>query len=168
MLDPKQYDDPTITARVTALETTPTPELKRLWRELFQKEAPPFNRRYLISRLAYRIQEIAFGGLRPETIVRLERIAEEHWGPIDGKTTARRKPGRDADRRPIVGTRLVREWQGVQHTVTVLVEGFEYQGRRYASLSAIARAIAGSRWNGWVFFGLKSSAAGQAAIVEAR
>ena len=54
------------------------------------------------------------------------------------------------------GTRLIREWQGVEHIVTVTADGFEWQGRPYKSLSAIARAITGTRWNGWVFFGLKS------------
>ena len=57
---------------------------------------------------------------------------------------------------PIAGTRLIREWQGVEHVVTVTADGFEWQGRPYKSLSAIARAITGTRWNGWVFFGLKS------------
>jgi len=58
--------------------------------------------------------------------------------------------------RPIVGTRLIREWQGVEHVVTVTADGFDWQGRPYKSLSAIARAITGTRWNGWVFFGLKN------------
>ena len=58
--------------------------------------------------------------------------------------------------RPIVGTRLIREWQGVEHCVTVRDADFEYQGRPYKSLSAAARAITGTRWNGWVFFGLKN------------
>ena len=58
--------------------------------------------------------------------------------------------------RPIAGTRLVRHWQGVEHTVTVMNDGFEFEGRPYTSLSAIARAITGTRWNGLVFFGLKS------------
>ena len=59
--------------------------------------------------------------------------------------------------RPLAGTRLIREWQGVEHCVTVRDDGYEYQGRPYKSLSAIAREITGSRWNGWVFFGLKNS-----------
>jgi hypothetical protein len=66
-----------------------------------------------------------------------------------------------ADDRPIAGTRLIREWKGVEHTVTVLDDGYEYQGRPYKSLSAIARAIAGTRWNGWVFFGVRRSGAGR-------
>ena len=60
------------------------------------------------------------------------------------------------DYRPIAGTRLVREWQGVEHTVTVRDDGYEWQGKPYKTLSPIANAITGSRWNGWVFFGLKN------------
>jgi len=140
----------TIPARLAALKTTPTPDLKQQWRDLFDCEPPPFNRRYLESRLAYRIQELAYGGLKPETIRRLERLGEE----LDGGD--RRKRGIRADRdRPITGTRLLREWQGVEQVVTVTTDGFEWQGRPYKSLSAIARAITGTRWNGWVFFGLR-------------
>jgi hypothetical protein len=66
-----------IPARLAALKTTPTPELKRQWRELFASEPPAFNRRYLESRLAYRIQELAYGGLKPETVKRLEMLGEQ-------------------------------------------------------------------------------------------
>jgi hypothetical protein len=140
-----------IPARLAALKTTPTPDLKQQWRDLFDSEPPPFNRRYLESRLAYRIQELAHGGLKPETIRRLERLGEE----LDGgdRTKSRIRADRD---RPITGTRLLREWQGVEHAVTVTADGFEWQGRPYKSLSAIARAITGTRWNGWAFFGLKN------------
>ncbi len=64
------------------------------------------------------------------------------------------------DDKPVAGTRLVREHQGVEHTVTVLQDGYEWQGRPYRSLSAIARAITGTRWNGWAFFGLKNGRGG--------
>ena len=140
-----------IPARVAALRTMPMPELKAEWRALFETEPPPFNRRHLENRIAYRIQELAYGGLKPETIRRLERLGEE----LDGGD--RKKRGMRADRdRPITGTRLLREWQGVEQVVTVTTDGFEWQGRPYKSLSAIARAITGTRWNGWVFFGLKN------------
>ncbi|REC52489.1 DUF2924 domain-containing protein [Rhodosalinus sediminis] len=139
-----------IPARLAALKTATAPELKVQWRELFDSEPPPFNRRYLESRLAYRIQELAYGGLKPETIRRLERLGEE----LDGGD--RKKSRVRADAMPIAGTRLIREWQGVEQVVTVTGDGFEWQGRPYKSLSAIARAITGTRWNGWVFFGLKS------------
>ncbi len=59
-----------------------------------------------------------------------------------------------ADDRPIAGTRLVRDYQGVEHVVTVMQVGFEYEGRLYRSLSAIAGTVTGTRWNGWTFFGL--------------
>ena len=140
-----------ILARLAALKTTPTPDLKKQWRDLFDSEPPPFNRRYLESRIAYRIQELAYGGLKPETIRRLERLGEE----LDGGDTTKRRIRADRDR-PINGTRLLREWQGVEQVVTVTADGFEWQGRPYKSLSAIARAITGTRWNGWVFFGLRN------------
>ncbi len=85
-------NDP-IPARLVALKTTPTLELKKQWRDLFDSEPPPFNRRYLESRLAYRIQELAYGGLKPETIRRLERLGEE----LDGGD--KRKRGIRADAR---------------------------------------------------------------------
>lgn len=138
-----------IPARLAALKTTPTSGLKAQWRDLFDSEPPPFNRRYLESRLAYRIQELSLGGLKPATVRRLERLGEE----LDGGD--RKKSRIRADAMPITGTRLIREWQGVEHVVTVTSDGFEWQGRPYRSLSAIARAITGTRWNGWVFFGLK-------------
>jgi hypothetical protein len=139
-----------VLGRLAALKTTATPELKQQWRELFGAEPPPYNRRFLESRLGYRIQELAYGGLKPETLARLEKLGEQFDG---GKVAVRRIRGDD---RPITGTRLIREFQGVEHTVTVLQDGYDYQGRPYQSLSAIARAITGTRWNGWVFFGLKN------------
>ncbi|MEZ5762778.1 MAG: DUF2924 domain-containing protein [Xanthobacteraceae bacterium] len=139
-----------IPARLAALKATPTPDLKQEWRDLFESEPPPFNRRYLESRLAYRIQELAYGGLKPETVKRLETLGEQLDG---GNITTRRIR---ADLKPIVGTRLIREWQGVEYVVTVTADGFEWHGRPYKSLPAIARAITGTRWNGWVFFGLKN------------
>ncbi|WP_395660089.1 DUF2924 domain-containing protein [Aestuariivirga sp.] len=141
-----------VLARLAALKTTPTPKLKEQWRQLFESEPPAFNRRYLESRLAYRIQELAYGGLKPETVRRLEKLGEELDG---GRVDVRKRPAND---RPISGTRLIREYQGVEHCVTVRDDDFEYQGRPYKSLSAIARVITGTPWSGPVFFGLKSSA----------
>ena len=142
-------NDPVL-ARLVALKTTPTPQLKEQWRQLFEGEPPAFNRRYLESRLAYRIQELAYGGLKPETVRRLEKLGEELDG---GRADVRKRPAND---RPISGTRLIRDYQGIEHCVTVRDNDFEYQGRPYKSLSAIARAITGTQWNGLTFFGLKS------------
>jgi hypothetical protein len=88
--------------------------------------------------------------LKPETIKRLEALGEQ----LDGGNIITRRTR--VDLKPIAGTRLIRDWQGVEQIVTVTQDGFEWQGRPYRSLSAIARAITGTRWNGWVFFGLKN------------
>ena len=140
----------TVLAQLAALKSAPIGALKQKWRELFETEPPPYNRRHLEHRLSYRLQELAYGGLQPETIRRLRAIAEDLDGGDPGR---RRRPAKD---RPISGTRLIREYQGVEHCVTVRDEDFEYQGRPYKSLSAIARAITGTRWNGLLFFGLKN------------
>jgi Protein of unknown function (DUF2924) len=147
-----------VIARVVALKTTPTPDLKAMWRELFGGEPPAFNRVFLESRLGYRIQELAYGGLKPETVKRLEALC----GEIDNGNPVMRRIR--AGQKPIAGTRLIREWQGVEHAVTVRDDGYEYRGAPYKSLSSIARAITGTRWNGWVFFGLKNTRAGEAKV----
>jgi hypothetical protein len=139
-----------LVARVAALKTSPTPDLKQMWREMFQTEPPPFNRRFLETRLAYRIQELALGGLRRETVKRLEKLGEQLDG---GKADVRR---RRVDGRPICGTRLIREWGGERHEVVVHVDDFEYAGQRYKSISRIAMVITGTNRNGWTFFGMSS------------
>lgn len=141
----------TVLAQLAALKTAPVADLRRRWRDLFDREPPPYNRRFLESRLAYRIQELAYGGLPDSAVERLEAIADE----LEGKRPKRRLAGAV---RPISGTKLVREWKGKEHCVTVRQDDFEYRGRPYKSLSAIARQITGTRWNGLVFFGLKSQA----------
>ena len=140
-----------VLGRLAALKSASTPVLKQQWRDLFGTEPPGYNRRFLESRLAYRVQELAYGGLKPETLARLEALGEQFDG---GKLTVRRMRGDD---KPIAGTQLIREYQGIEHVVTVTRDGFAYQGRPYQSLSAIARHITGTRWNGRVFFGLRPS-----------
>jgi hypothetical protein len=136
---------------VAALPEKSTHELKQLWRDLYDREPPPYNKPFLIKRLAYRIQELAYGGLSSRTEARLKELIEEEDRRVKGK-----QPLRKSDR-PIAGTRLIREWKGVEHAVTVLANGYEYRGRPYKSLSAIARAITGTRWNGPAFFALRPS-----------
>ena len=140
-----------VLGRLEALKIADITALKAQWRALFGTEPPPYNRRFLESRLAYRVQELAFGGLKIETLARLEALGEQFDG---GKIAVRRMRGED---RPIAGTQLMREYQGVEHLVTVTRDGYDYQGRPYKSLSAIARGITGTRWNGRVFFGLRPS-----------
>jgi hypothetical protein len=139
----------TISAQLAALPGKTTAELRAMWQELHGKPAPPFSQRYLVARLTYRIQELAYGGLRPATRARLDALADG----LDPKAARKRAPA------PLIaGTRLCREWQGVEHVVTVTRDGFEWQGRPYKSLSAVARAITGTRWNGPLFFGMRGKA----------
>jgi hypothetical protein len=145
--------DTPVLARLAALKTMSVKELKAEWRKLFGAEAPNNSRPFLELRLAYRIQELAYGGLSKTTVRILDALADEYRG------ISVKKPTLVDPRKPIAGTKLVREWAGVEHTVTVLRDGFEYEGRRYKSLSAIARAITGTRWNGWRFFGLRTAEA---------
>jgi hypothetical protein len=142
----------TVLARLAEIRTMDIVALKSMWRDLYASEPPPYNRKFLESRLAYRMQELAYGGLKPETLKRLAALAEE----LEPRGSRRR-----VESMPVAGTRLLREWQGVEHAVTVLADGFEYEGRPYKSLSAIARAITGTRWNGWLFFGLRKQGRGR-------
>ncbi|WP_247338416.1 DUF2924 domain-containing protein [Bradyrhizobium sp. CW4] len=141
----------TILSQLAALKNASAAALKARWRELFDTEPPAYNRRFLENRLAYRIQELAYGGLSRDTLDRLKAMARQY---------ADQKP---ADRKarpmlhPVAGTQLVREWEGIEHCVTVRHSDFEYLGRPYKSLSSVAREITGTKWNGWVFFGLKTS-----------
>ncbi len=140
-----------VLARIVALKTTPIPALKKLWRDLYDSDPPAYNRRLLESRLAYRLQELAHGGLKTSTVRHLEKLGEQ----LDGGNARIRS--RRVDDRPVAGTRLIRTWQGVDHEVTVQPDHFLYAGKPYKSLSAIARAITNVSWNGPVFFGLRTA-----------
>lgn len=141
-----------VLAQITSLKSAPIGDLRAKWLTLFGTTSPRASRAYLVSRLAYRIQELAFGGLRPETLARIEALGGE-----PGSGGRRSRPRTD---RPVAGTLLIREWKGVEHRVVVRNDGYEYAGRPFASLSAVARTITGTRWNGWTFFGLKQPGSG--------
>lgn len=148
-------DEP-ILARLAALKAMSVKELKTEWQALFDAPAPNNSRTFLEGRLAYRIQELTYGGPDKQTRRLLDLLADE----VEGTLT--RKAQIADPRNPVVGTKLIREWNGVAHTVTVLREGFDWDGRRYKSLSGVARAITGTRWNGYRFFGLRAATRGQA------
>ncbi len=139
-----------VLVEIARLESLDQVALKERWRELFGDEPPAYRRGFLVKGLAFRVQELAHGGLAPAARTRLDRLAEEQEKatPEDNRRRA------DAETL-MIGTTLVREWDGVNHQVTVIDGGFEWQGRKYKSLSAVARAITGTRWNGWLFFGLR-------------
>lgn len=140
-----------VLAQLVALKGAPAGALKARWRELFDTEPPAYNRRFLENRLAYRIQELAYGGLSRATLDRLQAMAGQY--PAQDPVARKVRPML----RPVAGTKLIREWHGIEHCVTVRTDDFEYLGRPYKSLSSVAREITGTKWNGWVFFGLKTS-----------
>ena len=145
-----------VVRHVTALQRLSYPELQARWRELHGTEPPSYNRSVLVRRLAYRVQELAHGGLSDAT--RAELRARLPEGDVDPQKvgSARRAQRRRKNGALVVGTQLVREWGGERHTVTVVEGGFEYRGRRFRSLSAVAREVTQTRWNGPRFFGLRS------------
>ena len=135
--------------QVAALTYMSTPNLKTMWKKLFDAKSPPYNRQFLVKRLAYRLQELAYGGLSETSEQRLKDLAD-NTNPLTRTPT-----GHASDNQPVPGTRLIREWKGVEHCVTALADGFEYKGRHFRSLSAVARNITGTRWNGRIFFGTR-------------
>ena len=138
-----------ILARLAALKVMSVNELKTEWQALFDAPAPNNSRAFLEFRIAYRIQELTYGGPDRETRRMLDLLADE----VEGHS--KRKHQIIDPRNPVTGTRLIREWEGIEHTVTVLKDGFDWQGRKFKSLSAVAREISGTRWNGYRFFGLR-------------
>jgi hypothetical protein len=135
-------------------------ELEAEWRSLMGTEPTSMGRGRMVGTLAYRIQELAHGGLSQVARDRLQEALQEEDVVVDAQgrilPPRRRRGASDA---PVAGTRLVRHWRGRSYEVTVLRSGFEFEGRRYRSLSAVARAITGTQWNGPAFFGLRKAAA---------
>lgn len=142
--------DEEVERALEALDDLDHAALKERWRALGGGDPPKrLSRQLLLRALAHAIQEKAFGGLSSAMRQRLHRLAAELQST--GRVSSiRRKPMFKP------GTRLIREWQGCTHEVAILEQGFQWNGEIYRSLSAIARSITGTRWNGHVFFGLKS------------
>ena len=148
--------DGAILAQLTALRRMPMTELKAKWEDLFAAPAPNNSRAFLELRLADRIQQLTYGGLSRETRRTLDLLADE----AEGKTARKGMAG--DGRNPRNGTKLVRAWNGTEHTVTVLQDGYEMGGRKFKSLSAVAKTITGTNWNGFRFFGLHDKQRGGA------
>ena len=141
-----QARDIEVSRRLEALSDLSPDELRKEWRRLYRSQPPRLSRDLLVRAIAYRIQELRYGGLSKATSRKLAALVQ-----------ARRSDGEIAPegaQRIRAGARLVREWNGRTHTVTVEEDGFTYAGRNYRSLSAIAREITGARWSGPRFFGL--------------
>ena len=144
-----------VDAEIAALEGLPIDQLRKRWQRTFSVAAPRgLSRDLMVRGLAYRTQERVHGGLSQATRRKLRTFAKQ----LKAGDRAAFDPGPTL--KP--GARLIREWQGRAITVSVLEDGFEYEGRRYGSLSKIAREITGVRWSGPRFFGLRKAARGDA------
>ncbi len=150
---------------IAALGRMTPAQLREKYLEVFGEPSRSGNRDFLFKRVAWRIQSLAEGGLSE----RARRRAEELARDADIRTTLPRPPAATTDapartvtrpaltshdRLPIPGTVLTRKYRGRQVAVKVLPAGFEHEGQAYRSLSAVAKAVTGSHWNGHLFFGL--------------
>ena len=140
-------------AEIRRLPDLSLAELRGRWKALFGNPAPPsLRRRFLARAVAYQMQVEAYGGLSTSTRTRLREIAAAvRQGSTDVAGARTIRPG----------TQMLRQWKNQTHTVTAVSDGgFEWNGKTYKSLSAVAKQITGTSWNGYAFFGIKRSPPG--------
>ena len=147
--------------QIMSLKNASMEALLAHYKEVFGQEAPSTRNKVAIwRRIAYRMQEIEYGGLSSEAKAKLETLIEK-YDPVNNKSLRpkatnpepgrRKHPSRDR-RLPIPGAIIKKEYKGRPLEIKVLEKGFEYEGKIYRSLSAIAKAITGIHWNGYLFF----------------
>lgn len=149
--------------RLAELETMNTAALQVEWRRLFRSQPPSLSRDLLMRAIGYRYQELEYGGVSNAVLRKLrsagDAVAAETLAQREAPDPADQSGRRFAADRPTLlpGARLVREWHGRTHSVTVTDAGFDYSGRSYRSLTEIAREITGTHWSGPRFFGLDAA-----------
>lgn len=141
---------------IMALKNASLEEIKAKYAEIFGLESPSTNKIFLWKKIAYRLQEQHYGGLPEATQGRINELIER-YDPVNNKSMRpiNPEPGMKMarDRRlPIPGAIIKKEYKGRVHDVKVLENGFEYEGKTYKTLSAVAKAITGAHWNGFLFF----------------
>jgi hypothetical protein len=136
--------DLTVIKQVTALKEKSLNELDKLWRKMFDHSPAFRTKQYMLPKLAYRIQELAYGGIDAATEQKL----------IAGARALDRPKGKSKKYSPMIGTKIVREYKGKIHEILAVEEGFAYGGTIFKSLSAVAQKITGTKWNGLKFFGV--------------
>jgi hypothetical protein len=151
---PASPDRDKLDIEITRLRGLDVGELRSRWHSVFRRRAPPHLPRHLLFRIvAYRLQTDALGDLDPET----RRLLDRASTPAEVEKLAIDLNHRRTELRP--GTMLVREWNGGLHQVMVLANGFAWSDKTFESLSKVAFAITGTRWNGPRFFGLRDKPA---------
>ena len=148
-----------VISRIMGIQDLPAKELQQKYEELFQGQKPPSNNRiYLWKRIAFRLQELEYGGLAEETKTRLYELIQEfdpinHMNKQTEPSLPKKKYGRD-HRLPIPGTILIKEYKGEKYEIKVLEKDFEFRNKTHRSLTSIAKEITGAHWNGYLFFSL--------------
>jgi hypothetical protein len=149
-IGPALKDRKTLDAEVMRLRDLDVAALRARWHTVFRRRPPPHLPRHLLLRvLAYRLQADHLGDLDEKS----QRILDHAGSPDDSEQSALNLRRRTILLRP--GTVLGREWNGQMQRVAVLADGFAWNGKSYPSLSKVAFAITGTRWNGPLFFGLR-------------
>ena len=156
-----------VIAEISKLRRMSVPQLRAKWRELYGEETSSRSRDFLWKRLAWKIQELAYGGLSASARQRLDELAPDltsfgkRGKQAPTTSTAGPTPSKVHDiRAPSPGTVLSRLYHGCEIRAVTLEDGFEWEGRHYRSLSAVARAVTGQRWNGPLFFRLRKRSRG--------
>lgn len=153
----------TALSKIMALKQMPLSELKKQYEQLFDGKGPGSNNKtYLWRKIAYRIQELEYGGLSSEAQGKIEEFIQK-YDPVNNKSlrpitntngsSKKFKLSRDK-RLPIPGTVITKNYKGISLQIKVLESGFEYNNKVYKSLTAIAKEVTGAHWNGYLFFNL--------------
>jgi hypothetical protein len=138
-------EDLKIVRQIMSLQDKRLPELKALWEKMFDHPPAIFSREYMIAKIAYRIQELVYGGVDEATKDKIQAAAREIKRP---------KAANSKKFRPMIGTKIMKEYKGNVIEVLVVQDGFSYGGEVYKSLSSVATRITGTKWNGLKFFGV--------------
>lgn len=149
--------------KIMSLKDASLEELKKKYSELFEgKLAPSNNKTYLWKKIAYRLQEIEYGGLSTESQGKIQELIQK-YDPVNNKAmrpegATQNEPKKASLRRdkrlPIPGTVITKEYKGIKLQIKILESGFEYNGKIYRTLTAIAKEVTGAHWNGYLFFNL--------------
>jgi len=150
-------------SQIMALRENSLSELKAKYEELFPGQNTPSNNKvFLWRKIAYRLQELEYGGISAETQSKIQQLIQQ-YDPINNKAlrpdnipeNQPKKSGISRDKRlPIPGTVITKEYKGISLQVKVLKLGFEYNSKVYKTLTAIAKKVTGAHWNGYLFFNL--------------
>ncbi|MBO7453855.1 MAG: DUF2924 domain-containing protein [Alphaproteobacteria bacterium] len=143
---PNTKNDLSIIKQIIALQSMDENSLRNMWDKFFDYKPEVSSRQHMISKIAYKIQELAYGGVDPDTE---EKIREQ------AKKTSLKNQKKKKKFQPQIGTKIVKEYHDKTYEVLVVNDGFAYEGNVFKSLSAIANKITGTKWNGLKFFGVK-------------